>query len=151
MINNNFGVNEKITYITNIDGRKIQWIALIKNDVVVFGKLQTKKKNIIRGDNIRIIHYRTNGNKEGYLQMIECKDLSCNMGKQENNLCIIEGKKEECLLLKGQRSNKSINGEKYIVLEQNKRNILMEMKNLYKRLKDIQDEHFINLEPQVLI
>ena len=58
-----------------------------------------------------------NGNIRGYLQTIECKDSSCSKGKLENNMCIIEGKKIESLLLREWRSNKMINGEKYIVLE----------------------------------
>ena len=95
----------------------MQWIALIRDEVAVFGKLQIRKKNINACKNIKIIHYRTNGNTKGYLQMIECKGLGCSKGKLENNMCIIEGKKIESLLLRGQRSNKMINGKKYIVLE----------------------------------
>src|SRR5205809_2504370 len=107
----------------------MQWIALIRDEVAVFGKLQIRKKNINACKNIKIIHYKTNGNTRGYLQMIECKDPTCSKGKLEN-MCIIEGKKIESLLLRGQRSNKMINGEKYVILEQSKQNILREIKNL---------------------
>ena len=58
-----------------------QWIALIKDEVVVFGKLQTRKKNINACKNIKIIYYRTNGNTKWYLQMIECKDPICSKEK----------------------------------------------------------------------
>ena len=80
-VSNNFGINNEITYITKIDGRKMQWIALIKDEMVVFGKLQTRKKNINACKNIKIIHYRTNGNTKRYLQMIECKDPICSKEK----------------------------------------------------------------------
>ena len=119
--------------------------------MIVFGKLQTRKKNINACKNIKIIHYRTNGNTKGYLQMIECKDSGCSKGKLENNMCIIEGKKIESLLLRGRRSNKMINGEKYIVLEQNKQNILKEIKNLAKRISKDGNETIIELEPQILV
>ena len=64
-------------------------------------------------------------------------------------MCIIEGNKKECLLLKGRRSNKVVENEKYIALEQNKQNIINEMKKLAKKIGENEEKIF--LEPQIII
>ena len=84
-INTTCGINEEITYITEIDGRKIQWIAMLKNNnTVIFGKLITKKNNIHRNNKIKIRHYNSLDNKKGYLYLIECNNPGCKMGLREN-------------------------------------------------------------------
>src|SRR5688500_10020618 len=94
---------------TPVDGRKTQWTGGVLNNTIVYGKLISKKKVVKQNSTIKIEHYRSKNNENGYLHLTKCRE--CNIGQIEHGKCTIELPKNVCLLIKGKTKIKKTNSE----------------------------------------
>ena len=69
--------NTRILMPTPIDGRHNNWIAGVKNDHIIYGKLITKKSKVRSEINIKIEHYLAKNKDEGYINITRCNNTQC--------------------------------------------------------------------------
>ena len=120
---------------TLVDRRKTQWIGGVLNNIIVYGKLISKKKKVKSSNTTKIEHYRSKNNKNGYLHLTKCQE--CTIGQTINGKCIIKLAKNSSLLIKGKTKTKKTNNEQLtrIIIKQNIKVIKEEMKALTKNFK----------------
>ena len=132
---------------TPIDRRRNIWtIGLSTNNMIVYGKLHSSRKQVKENKIIQIEHFWNRKSKDNKLNLISCTDVNCNIGVHMNTKCIVQIEKSNSLIIKGKVTKIEKNGFK---INQSKLNIENELKNLLNTNEITLDK--ITHEPQITI